>query len=117
MKVFTHTSAYDAAIADYLARSKEATPPFIEISLERAQTLRYGENPNQAAAMYTTGETVGIGQMWQRQGKEGDARQLLNDVLAWFTEGFDTADLRDAQALLNELGATKEVGISGPQNE
>ena len=39
--------------------------------------------------------------------------QLLNDVFAWFTEGFETADLRDARALLNELGAMKEVRISG----
>jgi phosphoribosylaminoimidazolecarboxamide formyltransferase/IMP cyclohydrolase len=78
VKVFTHTSAYDAAIADYLARSSEATPPFIEISLERAQILRYGENPNQAAAMYTTGETVGIGQMWQRQGKDLSFNNLLD---------------------------------------
>ena len=51
---------------------------------------------------------ISLARLWQRQGKEGDARQLLNDVLAWFTEGFDTADLRDAQALLNELGAMKE---------
>ena len=47
------------------------------------------------------------------QGKAGDARQLLSDIFAWFTEGFDTADLREARALLNELGATKEVRISG----
>lgn len=58
---------------------------------------------------------ISLARLWQRQGKEGDARQLLNDVLAWFTEGFDTADPRDAQALLNELGAMKEVGISGPR--
>jgi len=58
---------------------------------------------------------ISLARLWQRQGKKGDARQLLNDVLAWFTEGLDTADLRDAQALLNELGAMKEVGISGPR--
>ena len=58
---------------------------------------------------------ISLARLWQRQGKEGDARQLLNDVLAWFTEGFDTADPRDAQALLNELGPMKEVGISGPR--
>ncbi|GAG34646.1 unnamed protein product, partial [marine sediment metagenome] len=58
---------------------------------------------------------MSLARLWQRQGKGGDASQLLNDVLAWFTEGFDTADLRDAQALLNELGAMKVVGISGPR--
>jgi predicted ATPase/class 3 adenylate cyclase len=56
---------------------------------------------------------ISLARLWQRQGKEGDARKLLNDVFAWFTEGFDTADLRDAQALLNELGGMKEVGING----
>ncbi|MCP4781756.1 MAG: hypothetical protein GY877_13785 [Hyphomicrobium sp.] len=55
---------------------------------------------------------ISLARLWQRQGKEGNARQLLNDVVAWFTEGFDTADPRDAQALLNELGAMKEVGAS-----
>ena len=56
---------------------------------------------------------MSLARLWQRQGKVGDAHQLLNDVFAWFTEGFDTADLREARALLNELGAMKEVRISG----
>ena len=55
---------------------------------------------------------MSLARLWQRQGKEGDARQLLNDVFVWFTEGFDTADLREARALLDELGAMKEVAIS-----
>jgi len=38
-----------------------------------------------------------------RQGKREDAHRLLADVYAWFTEGFDTADLKDARALLDEL--------------
>jgi predicted ATPase len=58
---------------------------------------------------------MSLARLWQRQGKEGDARQLLNDVFAWFTEVFATADLEDARALLNELGAMKEVEISGAQ--
>ena len=55
---------------------------------------------------------MSLARLWQRQGKEGYARQLLNDVFVWFTEGFDTSDLRDARALLDELGAMKEVAIS-----
>ncbi|MGB6907097.1 MAG: hypothetical protein WBE04_08285, partial [Methyloceanibacter sp.] len=58
---------------------------------------------------------MSLARLWQRQGKEGDACRLLNDVFAWFTEGFDTADLREARALLDELGAMKQVGISGPR--
>jgi hypothetical protein len=40
---------------------------------------------------------------WQSQGKREEARGLLEPVYAWFIEGFDTADLRDARALLDEL--------------
>ena len=41
--------------------------------------------------------------LWQRQGKIADARQLLADIYGWFTEGFETADLREARALLEAL--------------
>jgi predicted ATPase len=41
--------------------------------------------------------------LWQRQGKREEARQLLAPIYGWFTEGFDTADLREAKALLEEL--------------
>ena len=40
---------------------------------------------------------------WQFQGKTREARGLLAQVYGWFTEGFDTADLKDAKALLAEL--------------
>ena len=39
---------------------------------------------------------------WQRQGKRDDAHELLAQVYSWFTEGFDTADLQEAKALLDE---------------
>jgi predicted ATPase len=41
--------------------------------------------------------------LWQSQGKRQDAYDLLAPVYGWFTEGFDTADLQDAKALLEEL--------------
>jgi predicted ATPase len=41
--------------------------------------------------------------LWQQQGKRADARQLLAETYGWFTEGFDTADLQEARALLEEL--------------
>jgi predicted ATPase len=46
---------------------------------------------------------MSLSRLWQRQGKRGAARQLLADVHDWFTEGFDTADLRDARTLLEAL--------------
>ena len=42
--------------------------------------------------------------LWQSQGKRDDARQVLAEVYRWFTEGFDTADLKEAGALLRALG-------------
>ena len=41
--------------------------------------------------------------LWRSQGKVQQARELLAPVYGWFTEGFDTRDLKNAKALLNEL--------------
>jgi predicted ATPase len=46
-----------------------------------------------------------LAKLWQSQGKRQDAYDLLAPVYGWFTEGFDTADLKDAKALLDALGA------------
>ncbi len=46
---------------------------------------------------------VSLARLWQRQGKRDEAREILQPVYDWFTEGFDTADLKDAKALLDEL--------------
>ncbi len=45
-----------------------------------------------------------LANLWQEQGKVDEARDLLAPVYGWFTEGFDTADLKDASALLDHLG-------------
>jgi predicted ATPase len=47
---------------------------------------------------------MSLSRLWQRQGKRAEARQLLAPIYDWFTEGFDTADLQEAKALLEELG-------------
>jgi len=41
--------------------------------------------------------------LWQAQGKREDARRILTEIFDWFTEGFDTPDLKEAQTLLHEL--------------
>jgi predicted ATPase len=46
---------------------------------------------------------MSLSRLWQRQGKHTEARQLLAPIYGWFTEGFDTADLQEARALLEEL--------------
>ena len=45
-----------------------------------------------------------LGRRWQQQGKRDEARALLVPIYGWFSEGFDTADLQEAKALLEELG-------------
>jgi predicted ATPase len=44
-----------------------------------------------------------LARLWQSQGKRNEAHKLLSEVYNWFTEGFDTKDLREAKALLEEL--------------
>jgi class 3 adenylate cyclase/predicted ATPase len=48
--------------------------------------------------------TMSLSRLWQQQGKQAEAHALLALVYGWFTEGFDTADLQEAKALLEELG-------------
>jgi predicted ATPase len=45
---------------------------------------------------------VSLARLWQGQGRHAEARQLLAPIYNWFTEGFDTVDLREARALLAE---------------
>ena len=47
--------------------------------------------------------TVSIARLWQSQGKQHEAHEMLSEIYNWFTEGFDTKDLQDAKTLLQEL--------------
>jgi predicted ATPase len=57
----------------------------------------------QQAKMWELRATVSLARLWQRQGKREKAWQILADIYDWFTEGFDTVDLKEARALLEEL--------------
>jgi predicted ATPase len=46
---------------------------------------------------------MSLSRPWQQQGQGDEARALLAPIYSWFTEGFDTADLQEAKALLEEL--------------
>jgi predicted ATPase len=46
---------------------------------------------------------MSLARLWRSQGKVQQARELLAPVYGWFTEGFDTRDLKEAKALLREL--------------
>ncbi|MBY0147711.1 bifunctional phosphoribosylaminoimidazolecarboxamide formyltransferase/IMP cyclohydrolase [Neobacillus niacini] len=72
-KVFRHTAAYDALIAEYMTElSQEETPETLTVTYELKQHLRYGENPHQKAAFYKKplGSTFSIANAQQLHGKE-----------------------------------------------
>ena len=46
---------------------------------------------------------MSLARLWQQQGKQNEAHNLLSAIYEWFTEGFETADVQAAKALLTEL--------------
>jgi len=77
-KVFAHTAAYDAVIAQYLSWDEEGLPATMSFVMDRLQSLRYGENPTQRAALYSTGEGRGFDAMSQLHGKALSFNNLLD---------------------------------------
>ena len=57
----------------------------------------------QQAKSWELRAAMSLGRLWQQQGKRTEAYDLLAPIYGWFTEGFDTADLQEAKALLEEL--------------
>jgi predicted ATPase len=57
----------------------------------------------QQAKSWELRATMSLSRLWQQQGKRQEAHDLLAPVYGWFTEGFDTADLQEAKALLEAL--------------
>jgi predicted ATPase len=72
-----------------------------EASLRMAlQTAR-----QQKAKSWELRVVMSMARLWRDQGKRQQARELLAPVYGWFTEGFDTRDLKDAKALLKQLAS------------
>jgi phosphoribosylaminoimidazolecarboxamide formyltransferase/IMP cyclohydrolase len=83
-EAYARTAAYDAAIAAWFAeRRGEIFPPRLAVAGTLRQTLRYGENPHQAAAFYVNGARPGVATAVQVQGKELSYNNL-NDTDAAF---------------------------------
>jgi predicted ATPase len=70
-----------------------------EASFQRALDVARG----QKAKCFELRAATSLARLWQRQGKRAEARALLAPIYGWFTEGFDTRDLIEAKALLDEL--------------
>lgn len=58
---------------------------------------------SQSARSWELRATTSLARLWQKQGKKDEARQVLEKIFSWFTEGFNTPDLKEAEALLKEL--------------
>jgi predicted ATPase len=58
---------------------------------------------HQPAKSWELRAAMSLARLWQQQGKQAAAHELLAPIYGWFTEGFDTADLQEAKALLEEL--------------
>lgn len=57
----------------------------------------------QQAKSWELRTATSLARLWQQQGKTAEAHQMLSDIYGWFTEGFDTKDLQEAKALIEEL--------------
>jgi predicted ATPase len=59
----------------------------------------------QQAKSWELRAAMSMARLWRDQGKQDEARDLLARVYGWFTQGFDTLDLKEAKALLDALGS------------
>jgi len=82
-----------------LLRQTGTSPAEAETWLRRALDVAR----RQEAKSLELRAAMSLARLWQRQGKRGDARELLAPIYDWFTEGFDTADLQEAKTLLDTL--------------
>jgi predicted ATPase len=59
----------------------------------------------QSARLFELRATTSLARLLDKQGKRDEARAMLSEIYNWFTEGFDTADLKEAKALLDNLNS------------
>ncbi|MEE9569205.1 MAG: hypothetical protein V3W37_07455, partial [Candidatus Binatia bacterium] len=84
---------------ELLLRQAAPDVPQSETCLHRSLDLAR----SQQAKSLELRAAMSLGRLWQQQRKREEARELLTKIYGWFTEGFDTADLKEAKALLDEL--------------
>jgi hypothetical protein len=82
-------------------KSPELDKPKAEAYFERAVSVAR----QQQAKSWELRTAMSMARLWRDQGKQNQARDLLAPVYGWFTEGFDTRDLKEAKVLLDELAA------------
>jgi predicted ATPase len=82
-------------------KSPEPDAAKAEVYFERALAVA----SQQQAKSWELRAAMSLARLWRDQGRPQQARELLAPVYGWFTEGFDTRDLKEAKALLEELAA------------
>ena len=82
-------------------KSAERDAVKAEAYFERALTIAR----QQQAKSWELRAAMSMARLWRDQGKRDEARDLLAPVYGWFSEGFDTLDLKEAKALLDDLSA------------
>ena len=87
--------------AEALLVGSPGDPAEAEASLLRALAVAQ----EQDTKFWELRAATSLARLWRDQGKRDEARELLAPVYGWFTEGFDTRDLKEANTLLNELAA------------
>ena len=87
--------------------SKNSTPQFLtpnpQAEAEACFLKAIDIARKQQAKSLELRAVMSLSRLWQRQGKTAEAHRMLSEIYNWFTEGFDTKDLQEAQALLDEL--------------
>ena len=82
---------------------RQSTPDVVQAEACFQQALTAARR--QQAKSWELRTVISLARLWQQQGKRAEAYELLAPIYGWFTEGSDTADLREAKALLDALGA------------
>jgi predicted ATPase len=86
--------------ADLMLRARGSDDRVVEANLRRALAVAQ----HQAAKGWELRAATSLSRLWVDRGRRDAARDLLAPIFGWFTEGFDTPDLKEAKALLDELG-------------
>jgi predicted ATPase len=101
-----HRLKGELLIARHAFRARRSPPggrQTIDTQVERCFHQALAIARRQRAKSLELRAAMSLARLWRRQGKRADAHDLLAPIYIWFTEGFDTADIRDARALLGEL--------------
>lgn len=113
----TNEPFYEAELnrlkGDALVKAGVASPSEAESCFHRAIEIAR----QQQAKSFELRAVMSLARLWQQQGKREESQAILAEIYGWFTEGFDTADLKDAGVLLDELSIEFRPQTGGSETE